>query len=63
MSRNLVAVKMFFRYLQLEGVLQENLMELLGTKKQWHRIPHVLSSGQIDRFLRGPAKDGYVLAA
>ncbi len=56
MSRNLVAVKMYFRYLQLEGILQENLMELLGTKKQWHRIPHVLSPGQIDRFLTAPGK-------
>jgi integrase/recombinase XerD len=56
MSRNLVAVKMYFRYLQLEGVLQDNLMELLGTKKQWQRIPHVLSPGQLDRFLAAPGK-------
>ena len=55
-ARNLVAVKMFFRYLQLEDVLQENVVELLATQKQWQRIPSVLSPGQVDRFLRAPIK-------
>ena len=56
MSRNLVAVKMFFRYLQLEGILRDNVVELLGSRKQWQRIPSVLSPGQIDRFLRAPVR-------
>ena len=34
---------MFFRYLQLEGLLSENLAELLGSQKLWERVPHVLS--------------------
>lgn len=53
-ARHLVALKMFFRYLQLEGALKENLAELLGSQKLWQRLPEVLSPKQIDSFLRAP---------
>lgn len=55
-ARHLVTLKMYFKFLQLEGVLRENLVELLGSKKLWQRIPEVLSPGQIQRFLRGPRR-------
>ncbi len=54
LARHLVSLKVFFRYLQLEGVLQENLAELLGSQKLWKRVPHVLSPDQIDRLLESP---------
>ncbi|HEY3391641.1 MAG TPA: site-specific integrase, partial [Lacipirellulaceae bacterium] len=41
-SRHVVSLKMFFRYLQLEGALGENQAELLGTQKLWQRVPTVL---------------------
>ncbi len=53
-ARHLVTLKMFFKYLQLEGVLRENLAELLGSQKLWQRIPDVLSPMQIQRFLAAP---------
>lgn len=53
-ARNIVAVKMFFKYLQLEGVLVENKAELLGSQKLWQRIPQVLSPREVDRFLKAP---------
>ncbi len=55
-ARNLVAVKMFFRYLQLEGLLRENVADLLASQKLWQRVPHVLSPDQVDRFLKAPRK-------
>ena len=55
-ARSIVAVKMFYRYLQLEGVVVDNKVELLGSQKLWQRIPEVLSPKQIDRFLRAPKK-------
>ena len=55
-ARNIVAVKMFFRYLQLEGVLLENKAELLGSQKLWQRVPEVVGPKQIDQFLRAPKK-------
>lgn len=55
-SRNLVALKVYFRYLQLEGVITDNIAELLGTQKLWQRVPYVLSPSQVDRFLNAPQK-------
>lgn len=53
-ARAIVAIKMYFRYLQLEGVLKDNKIELLGSQKLWQRIPEVLSPREIDRFLKAP---------
>jgi integrase/recombinase XerD len=55
-SRNLVAVKIFYRYLQLVGELRESVAELLGSQKLWQRVPQVLTPGQVDRFLQAPRK-------
>jgi integrase/recombinase XerD len=53
-ARHIVALRMYIRYLQLEGVVQENLAELLGSQKLWQRIPHVLSPTMVTRFLAAP---------
>lgn len=59
-ARHIVAIKMFFRYLQLEGVLQENKVELLGSQKLWQRVPEVLSPDTVDEFLFAPDRnDGF----
>ncbi len=55
-ARHIVSLKVFFRYLQLEGVLKDNLAELLGSQKLWERVPKVLSAGQIDELLESPNK-------
>ena len=54
MARHLVSLKVFFRYLQLEGVLQDNLAELLGSQKLWERMPKVLSPEQVNRLFASP---------
>ncbi len=54
LARHLVSVKVFFRYLQLEGVVERNLAELLGSQKLWERVPEVLSPEQVDRLLQAP---------
>ncbi len=53
-ARSIVALRMYFKYLQLEGVLRENRAELLGSQKLWQRIPSVLSPKLVDRFLQAP---------
>lgn len=59
-ARHIVALRMFFRYLQLEGLLKDNLAELLGSQKLWERIPEVLAPQEVDRFLTAPtAGDAY----
>ncbi len=54
MARHLVSLKVFFRYLQLEGVLQDNLAELLGSQKLWQRVPQVLSPEQVNGLFESP---------
>ncbi len=53
-ARHLVSLKVFFRYLQLEGVLVDNLAELLGSQKLWQRVPRVLSPRQISELFEAP---------
>ncbi len=53
-ARHIVTVRMYFRYLQLEGVLTDNLAELLGSQKLWQRVPEVLSPAMVERFLEAP---------
>lgn len=61
-SRRLVALKMFFRYLVLEGVLRESVVDLLNSPKLWQHLPHVLSPEMVDRLLAAPARvDRYML--
>ncbi len=55
-ARNIIGVKMFFRYLQLEGILVDNKVELLGSQKLWQRIPGVLSPKEVERFLAAPKR-------
>lgn len=54
LARHLVSLKLFFRYLQLENLLRDNLAELLGSQKLWQRIPVVMSPEMVDRMLAGP---------
>ncbi len=53
-ARHLASLRIFFRYLQLEGLLRENLAELLGSQKLWERVPHVLSPAMVERLLESP---------
>lgn len=55
-ARHIVTLKMFFRYLQLEGRVKDNLAELLGSQKLWQRVPSVLSPEKVEQFLRAPKK-------
>ncbi|WP_437194564.1 site-specific tyrosine recombinase XerD [Planctomicrobium sp. SH527] len=53
-ARRLVALKMFFRYLVLEGVVAESTVELLSSPKLWRYLPTVLSPEMVDRLLESP---------
>lgn len=61
-ARNVVAVRTFFKYLQLEGIVRENPAELIVTQKMWQRMPGVLSPREVEAFLSAPKKsDTYYL--
>lgn len=56
-ARHLVSLKMFFRYLVLEGVLAESAVELLNSPKLWQTLPKVLSPDTVNRLLAAPGSD------
>lgn len=59
-SRNIVAVRTFYKYLQLEGLATENPAELIATQKAWQRMPGVMSPSEVDAFLAAVKKsDSY----
>ncbi len=54
--RHVASLKVFFRYLQLEGAIVDNQAELLGSQKLWQRVPTVLSAEQVDRLIAAPRR-------
>jgi integrase/recombinase XerD len=56
-ARHIVSLRVFFRFMQLEGILKDNAAELLGSPKLWERMPQVLSPGQIENLLQAPQPD------
>ncbi len=55
-SRAIVSTRMFFKYLQLEGIVQDDPSDLMATQKMWERIPKAISPAAVDRFLAAPRK-------
>ena len=61
-ARHLVSIKMFFRYLVLEGVLPDSVVELVNSPKLWQHLPKVLSPDKVDELIAAPTRqDRYPL--
>ena len=56
MARHLVSIKMFFRFLMLEGVIAESIADLVNSPKLWEHLPRVLSPDMVDRLLAAPSR-------
>lgn len=56
-SRRLVAIKVFFTYLQSEGLLDSNITEAMDSPRLWKVLPGVLSMKEVGRMLALPAGD------
>lgn len=54
-SRRLVALRVFFAFLQREGMLDRNVIEAMDSPKLWKVLPNVLSIKEVDRLLAAPA--------
>jgi len=55
MARHLVSLKMFFRYLVLEAILPESVVELVNSPKLWQHLPKVLSPEKVDELIAAPS--------
>lgn len=56
-SRRLVAIKVFFAYLQREGLLARNITEAMDSPRLWRILPGVLSQREVERLLDSPVGD------
>ena len=52
--RNLMALRVFFRFLRREGLIETDPTELLDSPKMWQLIPEVLSGEEVEALLRAP---------
>ena len=53
-SRLFVAIKVFFRFLQREGLLTANITEAMDSPKLWKALPATLSVKEVERLLAAP---------
>ena len=53
-SRELVAIRMFFRFLSGEGLIKHDPTEHLESPRLWHNLPEVLDRRSVDRLLSAP---------
>ncbi len=53
-ARNLVSIKVFFRFLKREDYIDKDITLLMATPKLWQLIPEVLTPDEINRLLAAP---------
>jgi len=57
-SRRLVAIKVFFRYMVRESLLGKDVTEIMDSPKTGRVLPSVLTYKEVERLLASPAGDG-----
>lgn len=62
-ARALAAVRMFCRYLVLNGLMKHDVSASVDSPKQWHRLPTVLDDPAVRELLAAPSADSDVHAA
>lgn len=53
-SRALVALKVFFRFLKKHGFIEKDYAHYLESPRLWQALPSVLSSSEVERLLAAP---------
>lgn len=54
LSRNLVSIKMFFRFLVMNSYLEEDITSVLDSPRLWKILPEVLSVKEVEKLLTQP---------
>lgn len=54
LSRNLVAIKMWFRYLAREKLIKEDVTGIIESPKIWKKLPDALSVDEVEAFITAP---------
>jgi integrase/recombinase XerD len=53
-ARELVAIKAFYSFLCEREATDQNPAAQIQSPRQWHRLPHVLTRGEVERLLQAP---------
>lgn len=53
-SRRLVAIKVFLRYLHREGLLARNVTDVMDSPRVWKMLPSTLTYREVERLLNAP---------
>jgi len=56
-KRALAAIRMFFKFTRLTGLVDKDLAEILESPKIWQRLPNVCSKKQVRDLLSAPCPD------
>lgn len=56
-ARNFITLKVLFRFLKREGILEHNPAFYLDTPKLWQLLPETLSQEEVDRLLSQPDRN------
>ncbi len=70
-ARRIVSVRMFYRFLRLEGLVENDPAEQLQGPQKWQHLPDVLTCDDVERLLDAPdmttplagEQPGYALGA
>lgn len=54
LSRNLVSIRMFFRFLVLNNFVEEDITSVLDSPRLWKILPEVLSIKEVEQLLKAP---------
>jgi len=57
-SRRLVAVRMLFRFLVMEGEVKSDVTSILDSPRLWRRLPDVLDVNDVEKLLETPSGKG-----
>ena len=55
-GRHLVSIKMLFRYLVLESIVEQSVADSMNSPKLWQHLPRVLSPDAVERLLSEPGR-------
>jgi len=56
-ARELAAIRMFCRYLVIQGFCRRDVSESILSPKKWNRLPTVAPTEQVEQMLRAPAAE------
>lgn len=57
-GRSLVAIKMFYRFLLLEGLISRDIASTLDSPRMWRKLPGVLDVDEVESLLAAAAPTG-----